>query len=801
MALPLASAQRKCDHCGEFCRTPDIISGNKIFCCTGCQSVFDLINESNLCHYYKIDSKAGNKPINQEAQERFQFLNNTETSDKLLIYKDSELASVVLTIPGIHCSSCIWLLEHLYKFDKGILNSRIDFLAKQLTIQFRHKQVSLKRIVEILASLGYTPQLSLENLDKKVRDKVDRTRIYRIAIAGFCFANIMILSFPEYFHINEQGDSSIQQVFTKLVLILSLPVFFYSASEFFISSLKGLRAGFVNIDLPLSLSILLTFARSVYDISSGTGAGYMDSMSGIVFLMLIGRYFQDKTQKGLQFDRDYKSFFPIAVSLKKLNGETTSISLNEIKVGDKLLIHSGEIIPTDSILVRGDAVIDYSFVTGESRGTLVRNGEKIFAGGKQISGLIECEVTQLVPQSYLTNLWNREGSKKQHSSRGSKADLIAKYFSIVLILISIGGFSYWYPSNPTKAFNVLTTVLIVACPCALLLSATFTNGSVLRIFSRNKFYIKNAEVIERLSKLNHIVFDKTGTLTDQADTVEFVGADLTEQEKSMIYSLVIQSNHPLSQSISAALNNAEPLKVSNFKESVGQGISGAINNLSIKLGSREFAASDFPVNKQHTLVYASIDSKPLGYFKLSRKFRNGLQSAVRSIEACYDLSVISGDNENDKESLTKIFGSSASYNFNQSPENKVDYIENLRNTGKNVAMVGDGLNDAGALLSSDVGIAISDNINNFSPSSDGILEGSALTKLNALLKLSQSAQKIIYFSFTLSLLYNIVGISYAVQGLLSPLIAAILMPVSSISIILFTTGLSRLAAKNTGLAV
>jgi P-type Cu+ transporter len=263
----------------------------------------------------------------------------------------------------------------------------------------------------------------------------------------------------------------------------------------------------------------------------------------------------------------------------------------------------------------------------------------------------------------------------------------------------------------------------------------------------------------------------------------------------MIYSLVIQSNHPLSQSISAVLNNSEQLEVSNFKESVGQGISGAINNLSIKLGSREFVGSNLSVNKQHTLVYASIDSKVLGYFKLSRKFRNGLQSAVRSIRANYDLSVISGDNENDKESLNKIFGTSTSYNFNQSPENKVDFIENLQHIGKSVAMVGDGLNDAGALLSCDVGIAISDNINNFSPASDGILEGSSLIKLNALLKLSKAAQNVIYFSFGLSLLYNIVGIFYAIQGSLSPVIAAILMPISSISIIIFTTGISRLAAK------
>ena len=796
----------KCFHCGEVCPDNSYHAGDKYFCCAGCKTVYELLNENNLSNYYTIMDMPG-VSLKGVQSKRFDFLEDLEVIEKLADFKNDELMIVTFYIPQMHCSSCIWLLENLYKLNPGVNSSKVDFLKKQIEVKFFHKKISLRELVELLASTGYEPVIQLDSIEKK-KAKLNKKLYYKIGIAGFCFGNIMLLSFPEYLSIDVH-DIFYRTLFGYLNLILALPVFFYSASDYFVSAYKGLRSKIVNIDFPLALGITILFVRSAFEILSHSGAGYFDSMTGLVFFLLIGKVFQEKTYSYLNFERSYKSYFPLAVHVRK-GKEETSVPVSKLKVGDRIIIRKNEIIPADSILFAGNGSIDYSFVTGESKPVQKVLGELIYAGGRQLSGLIELEVVKEVSQSYLTQLWNNDNfNKKSYSGFENFTNKVGKYFTLAVLLIAAISTLYWMQYNTATALNVLTAVLIVACPCALALSIPFTLGNSIRIFGRNRFYLKNISVVEHLSKIKTIVFDKTGTITETGKAnVKFIGPELNPFQHEVVKSLVRNSTHPLSISIYDFLKSRKFYEVENYEEHAGRGISGFVLGNLIKMGSLNFVIEDFSEtpdlhnyvpDELSSRVYLSINSSIIGYFDISNLYREGFEEVTNKLKDRYELAVLSGDNDNERENLEKYFGGDSMLYFRQQPSDKLNFIKRIKSADKKVAMLGDGLNDAGALAQSDVGIAVTENISYFSPACDAILDAASFDKISSFLNFSKISVKIIYISFIISFLYNIVGLTFAIEGMLSPIVAAILMPLSSISVVSFATLATNFMAKRKGL--
>lgn len=771
-----------CFHCGQPCDEVWEKDGHS-FCCLGCRSVYEILSENNLCTYYNLDKNPGLQLKEIPDAGEYAGLNEPSARKKFLLFDSTDFARAEFFVPAIHCVSCIWLLENLHKLNGGILRSQVHFGRKTVTIDFNPQRIQPAQVAALLASVGYAPVVRLENPARPTTELTDKSLLLKLVVAGFAFGNVMLFSFPEYLGL--QGDAEIARVFSFLNILLSVPVFIYSDIDYLRSAWTAIRQRQINIDVPVALGLVALFIRSVYDIASGYGPGYLDSFTGLVFFLLIGRWFQQKTYQNLAFDRDYASFFPLTVMRKQDNSSWKPAVIYDLNEGDMMRVRNMEIIPADSTVVSGETFVDYSFVTGESRPVKVSKGTRVYAGGRVVGQPVELLVEKKTSQSHLTSLWNHEIFKKPKESRYRRLiDIAAQRFTWVVLFLTVAAGVYWYIFDPSRVWLIITSILVVACPCALALSVPFTLGNMMRQFGRQGFYLKNADVIERLAAVNMWVFDKTGTITQgKNEQINFTGT-LTTFEQSVVRQLCSYSTHPLSVLIASHLPETERVMITRFSEIPGKGIEGYCEGKLFRVGSAAFAGV-----KSHaghaSVVYVSVDGTVRGYFKAETAVRENIKEAVSRWHA--PVALLSGDNDTDRPRMRSLLGEAAPLLFNQSPHDKMQYIMQLQQEGRTVLMVGDGLNDAGALKQADVGIAVTDDAGIFTPSCDAILQGSKLGHLDRFVMMARKAMQLVKAGFGLSFTYNAITLSFAVTGKLTPLVAAILMPISSISVVVFAT--------------
>ncbi|MCC8408520.1 heavy metal translocating P-type ATPase metal-binding domain-containing protein [Mucilaginibacter sp. UR6-1] len=785
------TAKSTCYHCGQDCEETTYQFDKKEFCCVGCRGVYQVLSQSGLCNYYNYNEHPGANRARTD--KRFEYLDEPKIISDLVDFTDGGITIVTFYIPYIHCSSCIWLLEQLHRLNPAIYYSRIDFLKKQVNIRFDNGKISLRQVVELLFDIGYEPLINLQDVVKKQSTGQKDNLVRKIAVAGFCFGNVMLLSFPEYLGLAGH-EESFRRFFGWLNIVFSIPVAFYSGTEYFTSAYNNLKNKVLNIDFPLALGIAVLFIRTVVEILTHSGPGFADTLCGLVFFLLVGKFVQRKTYYHISFERDYRSFFPVAVQVITDEGEKP-LPLSDLKVGQRIRIRNNEIIPADAILLKGNAMVDFSFVTGESAPVNKTLGEIIYAGGRQMGEALEMEIVKPVSQSYLTQLWNNEAfTRRQDNRMQTFNERVSKHFTIVLLVIAFGSLLFWLPFNWQRGLSAFTAVLIVACPCALALSTPFTMAAALSVFDRNFFYLKNTAVVEQLARINTLVFDKTGTITSNNNKLLTDHTTLSATQKQLVQSVCINSGHPLSRQICAYLGAGTVLPVSAYNEIPGKGIRAVIGEHLVAIGSSEFVVNGGYELSNTTMVHVVIDEVYQGYYSFNHQYRDGLQEVV-ALSPKYELYLLSGDQDHERNDLLPYFNHHSHMLFKQSPQQKLDFIKQLQSQGKKVSMLGDGLNDAGALKQSDLGIAITDNVNNFSPGSDAILDGRSLKSFPRFLTFAKDTVKVIHISFFISLTYNLIGLSFAVTGKLSPLTAAILMPLSTATIISFTSIATHVAAK------
>lgn len=780
-----------CFHCGDKIIGRPIVYKEKKFCCSGCSTVFQLLSENNLDNFYAIEEGAGVKPKDANTH-KYAFLDVPEIRQKYVSFEDEKSVHLTLFLPTIHCSSCIYLLENIQKIEPNVTSCNVNFVQKTAAIVL-NKEASLSEFALLLDRIGYAPNFG----DKKALQKKRNYQfLYKLGVAGFAFGSIMLWTFPEYLGI-EEDNPEIRTFTAYLSLAVSIPVLLYSASDYLKSAYKALRFRSLNLDVPISLGILALYAQSVYTILSNQGTGYMDSFAGFVFFLLIGKWFQSKTYESLSFERDYTAYFPVAVTRVK-NEKEEIVEIDKIEIRDHIKLRNEEIIPCDATLNSETVSIDYSFVTGESEPVRLHTGDFIYAGGKIVGKPAIVKAEKESSRSQLTQIWNDFGetASKEKGSDVNHADRLSIYFLAGVLILAAISSVLWFFLDANRIVEIIVAVLIVACPCALALSKPFTYGNITRILGRKGLYLKNVEVIEQLNQTTDIVFDKTGTLTSNKDRkVHFEGKELSEVQKTAIASITNASSHPLSRAITLHLQHEgiHPEVAESFEEISGNGIIGSYGGMEIQAGKASYLGVESNTNE--TEVHLKINGTYFGKFQIESAFRSEIFDVLKQLTFNKEIHVLSGDSEKDKLRIQSAVPTINELHFGQSPEDKKSYISNLQEKGNKVLMIGDGLNDAGALKKADVGVAISEDIFRFTPGSNAIIDAEALKKLPDLLSTSNFSKTILAICYTFSILYNIVGLTFAISGELTPLIAAILMPISSITIVFISTISAHLKAR------
>jgi Cu+-exporting ATPase len=777
-----------CKHCGEPCAAETIVQDGKSFCCSGCATVFTILQENNLLDFYRIDDRAGARQDKADNTD-YAWLDVPKLADRFVRYRDETRCHVELELPGIHCSSCLWLLERLPQLLPGVRSCTVDFARKLATIVYDPNVTDLRQVTEMLDRIGYPPHFRAQG--EAATDKnTNRALIYRIGVAGFCFGNIMLMSFPEYFGLSEllagaaAGAGWVKVAMNGFLLLLSLPVMFYAGKSFFTSALYALRARRVTIDLPIALGMLALFGRSLYEIFSGVGSGYLDSLAGLVFFLLIGRWFQTYSFARLNFDRDYRDYFPVAAYREDEQGAPEPIASEDVEAGDTLLIRPGQLIPADGTLLSPAAHgIDYSFVTGEAEPAAVHEGQEVFAGGRATSSALRILVTKPTDQSYLLQLWLREG-ENQKTAEVAPPEWLIRAFTATILLLAAGTLAYWYQVDTARAYRAATAVLIIACPCALALAAPFAYGTIQRLLARDGFYFRGPAVVERLGTVDTFVFDKTGTLTEEGNTDQLSYVPPRSPFFEAVFvAMARQSTHPRSQEIVRALNadaaNAMSVRIGEVEEITGAGLRLEHQGRAFMIGSPTFCG--FPNYTSGT--FAAVDG--LLQFRLQPQqtvIRDGGGAMLNEVNSRGATWLLSGDHA-PKDNVWEQYFPGDQARFRQSPFDKRQHIAQLQEAGANILMVGDGLNDAGALAAATVGLAVNEDEARFNPACDGIVKADKLTRLPSVLRAAKGMKWVITLTYLLAFAYNVVGLSYAMTGALSPVVAAILMPLSSVTIV------------------
>ena len=799
-----SSAAGGCFHCGEPCPDAAFAVEGKAFCCFGCQTVFSLLRENGLGQFYELNSAPGTRIRAASAAAKWAFLDDPTVAENLFDYADKTQAKVTLHLPAIHCVACVWLLENLFKLHPGIGHSQVNFSRREAAITFAPDKIKFSELVALLASIGYEPELTFGETEKIKPSSWRKKAWLQIGVAGFAFGNIMLMSLPFYFGLDSFNGPWFKLIAGWLGLAFALPVVAFSAADFWRAAWLSLRQRTITLEVPIVLGLAAIYVSSVIEVLAQRGPGYCDSLCGLIFFLLCGRLFQKKTYDRLTFDRDYKGFFPLSVVRKHSGGEA-GVAISQLGIGDHLILRNGELLPADAKLVSGEACMDYSFVTGESEPVARAAGAHLYAGGRQVGGAIEVETVKSVAQSYLAALWNNEAFRKNSDhDLDSLTNRYSKRFTKLVIGIALAAAMFWIFRDATKALKAFTSVLIVACPCALALAAPLAHGTAQRILARLKIFLKNALVIERMAEVDTIVLDKTGTLTTaDAGGVKFQNAErgmrsaeLSAEETNWIGSLARHSTHPNSVRIARSLSFSI-LPVAGFQETPGGGVEGGIAGHKLLLGSRAWlemhgiaARGDTrPTNKKSgSTTVVAIDGKFCGAFVFENSLRPEVAQLISQLGGKYELALLSGDNEREAARFQKLFGERAILKFNQSPADKLNFVHELQSRGRKVMMVGDGLNDAGALKQAEVGVAVVEQIGIFSPASDVILDAAELPRLARVLEFSRGAARVVRAGFVISALYNLVGVSIAAAGLLSPIVCAILMPLSSATVVVFSCG-------------
>lgn len=788
----------QCVHCNEQIIVPSILrtkdsegnSSELLFCCNGCKTVYEILQSRGLSNYYSLKENSGSNKSNpvKISNEKYLYLDSEDFLNKYSS-KTNTTKTLRFYLEGVHCVACLWLIEKLPEFIPELLTSQLN-MSKSVVTVTGVNATKFSQVAKLLEKLGYKPHPIMETEDVDRLNKLDdRRMMIKIAIAFACAGNIMLLSSSIY----AGAEGAFKEYFRYISFAASLPVVLFSAIPFYHSAFSALKNKKVSIDIPIVFAIILVMVSGIYNLQTGSEHLYFDSITILIFLLLFARFLLKKAaQKGLSAS-EISNFFSNQVANKLIptkDDEIETVHAKFLEKLDKIKVFPGENVPADGLVLSGSSSVNNSLLSGESLPVRVSKGDYVYSGTVNIDAEITVQVMNSAEDTRLGKiLKNVESGWNQKADIVTFADVVAKYFIIIvfsLAMITVLGFGF--SGDWQEGVLRALTLVIITCPCALGLTTPLALTLTLSRLAKDGIIIKNEKVIEKLTKAQEIFLDKTGTLTYGTFTISKWGtSSKIENLENIIYSLEFRSNHPIAKAITEYVENSclkkniqiEKVMFDEYLEIPGVGVQGRLDNTIYEM--RSIPNLD---KKSLTLVGLYINNELIHTIELKDQIRSGAKEALTIIKSFNILpKIISGDNEFAVREVSQVLDiKKENSHSNTSPEEKNDFVEKS-SLG---VMVGDGANDAIALSNAYVGIAVHGSVDISLRAADIYIAKSGVEHLSTLFKTVHETMAVIKRNLKFSLIYNILGATLAITGHITPLLAAVLMPLSSLTVLIST---------------
>jgi|TARA_R110002050_G_scaffold143327_1_gene268511 Cu2+-exporting ATPase len=758
-------------------------------CCPGCQAVSQAIMDAGLSSYYQFRSEPGNRQTALVPEQLSQYsAYDLPEVQQDFVHKQGAIDSTSLSIDGITCAACAWLIEHKLKPVAGVTNVLVNSTTQRALVSWDSERIQLSEILQIISKIGYQAAPYQVDEQEKQSKADSRKFLLRLGLAGFATMQVMMFALALYTGYFTDLDVQFRDYFRWVSLIFAAPVVLYSAQPFYFSALRSVLSGKLNMDVSVSIAILGAYIASCIATMQGNGEVYFESVSMFTFFLLLGRYFEQAArQKASVSSSNLHKLVPLTAHLCH-EGEITEIAAKQLTIGDIILVKPGEVIAADAEVVTGQSSVNEAMLTGEQMPISKRVLDKVYAGTINIEQPIEVRVTALGQDQLVAEIIRlQELASNNKPTIALIADRLARYFSGTVLSIAAITYVVWSFVSPEDAFWITLSVLVATCPCALALATPTAVTCATAIFTKLGVIPRKPGIFEKLTKINHVVFDKTGTLTcgqlSIGDVQTFAGYS-SAQVLSIAAAIEQGSLHPIALAFSPFYDNQH--QVDTVEHHIGLGIQASMNQQQVSIGTAQFVSPDMlPISVKATQsqwIYLSIDNELIAKIEMLDKLRVDSIATVNALKAAnIKLSIASGDNSGHVEFLAHKIGISDVHS-GLSPQDKLALVNRLQQDA-NVAMFGDGINDAPVLAGANLSVAMGSGSAIAKNSADLILLGDHLSRFNDAIYVAKQTQRIIHQNLLWAFAYNIIILPLAVTGHVAPYIAAIGMSVSSLIVV------------------
>lgn len=780
--------QTKCFHCDlviapQLNYYTNVFGKQQSFCCPGCCAVAEAIVNNGLEDYYHYRSEFAEKADENEYKilQKIKIFDDESISQEF-VDTQGNASEIQLTISGINCAACGWLIEKQLAKLVGVLKVGVNVSARRASITWNNQQLKLSQILSHIEKIGYHAKPFQPEQHEAIYRQENKAFLKRLGLAGLMTMQVMMLNIGVFFDLFGHIDAQTKQYFNWISLLLTTPVILYSASEFYSSALRALRAKVVNMDVPIVLALSLTYVSGVFATVQNNGQTYFESLCMFVFFLLISRYLEHSARyKASQLSANMLEYMPTTANLIE-GKEIKAVLAKSLLAEQHVLVKSGEMVPVDGIIVEGQGQLDEAMLTGEFKLVSKTVGQPVFAGSVNQLGTLTIKVTKSLKGSMLNQinlLQNKALLSKPKIA--SLADQFSQYFVLAVLVISVISYIIWLQIDASQALWITISILIATCPCALGLATPSALSCAVAHLNSKGILLKRADALEKISKVDWVALDKTGTLTEGkftlADCITVQGQDKTQCLK-LAASLELYSSHPIAKAFNHISNTSQ---VTDFAAKIGQGVEGKIAGLHYKLGSVHYIDQPIPTEMHNCNVFLTTDDKLLCGFMLTDKVRAGSAELIEKIQVNH-LTLLSGDIPSVVSNVAKSLNI-PNWLAQQTPEDKLHVVQQAQDNDHVVLMVGDGINDGPVLAQADVSVTLGAGSDLAKSSADVILLDNSLEKISVVFAIAKRCRAKIIQNMSWALGYNLLVLPLAVTGFLSPWMAVVGMSLSSLIVV------------------